>query len=88
MTILVSAVSLLMGTVLGAAHFRLVAMDAALALGRGSPLRLAGIRIGRFLATAGFLGLAALAGALPLIAATAGFIAARTWTISRLGPQP
>lgn len=76
---------LALGAVAGMAHFAALAGDAAMLVHGGSAMRAIALRLGRFLLTTVVLLLAALHGWISLLAATAGFMAARGLLLRRLG---
>lgn len=85
MKLLADALFLLLGAMAGGVHFAAISRDAD-ALVRGGPaLATAGRWLGRMLLTAAVLAMAALQGWPALLAATAGFLAARQVVVRRLG---
>lgn len=87
MTMLLLAFFLGLGAAVGAAHFYALARDAAFTL-QGAAAKAIGLKAARLLLTAGLLAFAAQHGALPLLAATIGFMAARHIVIRRMGFAP
>ncbi len=87
MKLLLLAFFLGLGAAGGAAHFHALAKDAAFTL-QGGTAKAIGLKAARLLLTAGLLTFAAQQGALPLLAATIGFMAARHIVIRRMGFAP
>jgi len=79
---------LALGAAVGAVHFTLLARDAELLLGETRMWRLLGLRGARLLLSGAMLLLAARCGAMSLLAALAGLLAARHWAIKSYGPAP
>ena len=76
---------LLLGAAAGTAHYLAIAKDADLLAHGGSIMLSLGLRLGRMLLTLGVLLVAARQGWGGLLAAAAGFMAARQVVLHRLG---
>jgi hypothetical protein len=77
---------LILGVSGGIVHFTAIAGDAKLLVHGGSVASAVALRLGRLLLTTTILILAARQNWLDLLAATAGFMAARQYLIGHLGP--
>lgn len=86
MMIVMALLFLLLGAAGGTVHFTAIAGDAKLLVHGGSVGRSGALRLGRLLLTTTILILAARQNWLDLLAATAGFMAARQYLIGRLAP--
>jgi F1F0 ATPase subunit 2 len=77
------------GVVVGRCYFEVLRWSVArYASGRSSALQGAALALGRILCAAALLLFAARLGALPLLAAFLGFIAARTWALRAVRSTP
>jgi F1F0 ATPase subunit 2 len=76
------------GFALGLAHFHGLRRDAHRYLARGMSPRTVALHAARLLASAAVLVLVARSGAIPLIAALAGFLAARFVAVARARRSP
>lgn len=77
----------LLGAVAGVVHFGALSREADLIAGGGTPSGAIGLRIGRMLLTIGVLACAVRFGALTLIAAAVGLMAARQGMLRKLGQR-
>ena len=75
----------LIGGMAGAAHFLALAREARFLTQGGSALAISGLHLGRMVVTGLVLAAAAWQGLPTLLAATAGFMAARQVVLHRLG---
>jgi hypothetical protein len=85
MNALVLCAFLGLGAGAGALHYALLARDAHDLANGGAALPILGRRLGRFALSGALFVLAAGSGLIALIAAAAGFMALRQWSIARFG---
>ncbi len=85
MTFLLPIAFLGLGVAVGTLHFLLLARDTRLLVDGGSIVRFVSLRIVRLALAAAAFALAAWVGWPSLLAAAAGFMAARQWALKRFG---